>query len=155
MAARFDRFTWTVVGVVVLLIVAAILTVTLGGGQGWSGDAYLNEDTPSAVVHDAYLALVRNDLARARSHFSSRVLAETEKNVPFAERFSYISNQNTRLRILKVTMEGEDKALVTVAIDRYAPGGLFNDSTIWTDRRTIPLVREPDGWKIDTVDLLF
>lgn len=154
MAARFDRFTWAVIGVVVLLIAAAVLTVTLGG-QDWSSDAYLDEDTPAAVVHDAYLALMRNDMARARGYFSNRVLAETEKEIPFVERFAYLRDQNTRLRILEVTMEGEDKALVTVAIDRYTPGGLFDANTIWTDRRTIPLVREADGWKIDTVDLLF
>ena len=60
-----------------------------------------------------------------------------------------------RLRILDVDINEEgDKAYVSVAIDNYRQGGLFDSGTS-TYRRTVPLVREDGAWKIDTDDLFY
>lgn len=158
MGMKIDRFTWSIILIVLLLIAGAIVMVTASGGRGWTTDDYLNEDTPAAVVHDAFVAFVRNEPAIAANYYSAKVLADDENKASFAERVSYYDSnrQNQRLRILKVDIN-DDTAYVTLAIDRFRPGGLFDSGSTWTDRRTIPLVREEGAWKIDTetMDLFY
>ena len=75
----------------------------------------------------------------------------------FRERFTYYDSGRSarRLRILDVDINEEgDKAYVSVAIDNYRQGGLFDSGTS-TYRRTVPLVREDGAWKIDTDDLFY
>ena len=65
------------------------------------------------------------------------------------------NRQSQRLRILDVDInDDKDKAYVTLAVDRFRPGGLF-DSGASSSRRTAPLVREDGAWKIDTADLFY
>ena len=156
MGMKIDRFTWGIILGVLLLIAAAVITVTVTGGRGWQTDDYLNEDTPEAVVHDAFLAFIRNDPDVAVSHYSQKALADDGTRTPFIGRFYYDSNrQSQRLRILDVDInDDKDKAYVTLAVDRFRPGGLF-DSGASSSRRTAPLVREDGAWKIDTADLFY
>ena len=155
MGLKIDRFTWGIILGVLLLIAGAVITVVATGGRGWQSDDYLNEDTPGAVVHDAFLAFIRNEPDVAMSHYSKKVL-DDDKNPPFRERFSYYDSGRParRLRILDVDInEDEDKAYVSLAIDNFDQGGLFDSGTS-TDRRTVPLVREDGAWKIDTAEFL-
>ena len=155
MGMKIDRFTLAIILGVLLLVVGAVATVLFTGGRAGQSAEYLNEDTPEAVVHDAFLATVRNEPDVAMSHYSRDVL-EDEDNVRFRERFNYYDSgrSSRRLRILNADIsEDGDKAYVTVAIDNFHQGGLFDSGTS-TYRRTIPLVREDDAWKIDTDDLL-
>ena len=157
MGMKIDRFTWGIILGVLLLIAAAVITVTVTGGRGWQTDDYLNEDTPEAVVHDAFLAFIRNDPDVAVSHYSQKALADDGTRAPFIERFNYYdsSRQSQRLRILNVDInDDKDKAYVTLAVDRFRPGGLFDSGTS-SSRRTAPLVREDGAWKIDTADLFY
>ena len=115
MGLKIDRFTWGIILGVLLLIAGAIITVVATGGRGWQSDDYLNEDTPGAVVHDAFLAFIRNEPDVAMSHYSKKVL-DDDKNPPFRERFSYYDSGRParRLRILDVDInEDEDKAYVS------------------------------------------
>lgn len=156
MGMKIDRFTWGVILGVLVLVSAAIITVAVSGGRGWQSEAYLNEDTPEAVVHDAFLAFVRNEPDVAISHYSREALDE-DKNPPFRERFNHydFNRPARRLRILDVDIsEDGDNAYVTLAIDNFYQGGLFDSGTS-TYRRTIPLVREDGAWKIDTADLFY
>ncbi len=156
MGMKIDRFTLAIILGVLLLVVGAVITVAVTGGRGWQSAAYINEDTPEAVVHDAFLAAVRNEPDVAMSHYSRDVL-EDEDNVPFRDRFNYYDSGRSarRLRILDVDINEEGgKAYVTVAIDNFHQGGLFDSGTS-TYRRTIPLVREDGAWKIDTADFLY
>lgn len=151
MSLKMDRFTWAVVVVVVLLLVGAVATLSLTGGQGnQSVEAYLPEDSPEAAVHNAYVATTRGDANTARQYYSTEVL-ESDEGM-FRNRFDnfYPQNRNQRLRILSVERQGEDSALVTVAIDNYSAGGLFDSGSTWTQRQTIPLIREEGRWKIDS-----
>ncbi len=155
MGLKIDRFTWGIILGVLLLIAGAVITVVTTGGRGWQSDDYLNEDTPGAVVHDAFLAFIRNEPDVAMSHYSKKVL-DDDKNPPFRERFSYYDSGRParRLRILDVDInEDEDKAYVSLAIDNFYQGGLFDSGTS-TYRRTVPLVREDGAWKIDTAEFL-
>ena len=56
---KMDRFTWAIVIVVVLVLAAAVITVNLTGGEGWGETTYREEDTPDAVVENAFIALMR------------------------------------------------------------------------------------------------
>lgn len=156
MGMKIDRFTLGIIIGVLLLVVGAVITIVFTGGRGWESAEYLNEDTPEAVVHDAFLATVRNDPDVAMSHYSRDVL-EDEDNVRFRERFNYYDSgrSSRRMRILDVDIsEDGDEAYVTVAIDNFRQGGLFDSGTS-TYRRTVPLVREDGAWKIDTDDLFY
>ncbi len=155
MGLKIDRFTWAIILGVVVLIAAAIVTVAVSGGRGWQSADYMNENTPEAVVHDAFLASVRNEPDVAINHYSKDVLDEDDER-PFRERFNYYDHNRParRLRILDVDIDEEnDRAYVRIAIDNFYQGGLFDSGTS-TYRRTIPLVREDGEWKIDTEDFL-
>ena len=158
MGMKIDRFTWG--------IILGVLRFDRRrrSSPWWSPaaaagrtDDYLNEDTPEAVVHDAFLASVRNEPDIAFSHhsqdsFGRRRRTHTSESVsPTTTR----DRPARRLRILDVDIdEDEDKAYVTVAIDNFRQGGLFESGTS-TYRRTVPLVREDGAWKIDTDDLFY
>lgn len=153
MPLKIDKFTWAVVGVVVLLLVGAVLTSVLTGQhEGVSENEYVDEDTPEAAVRNAYVAFRNTDPTAARRYYSSSVLADMEKNGTFNQFHNYSdSNAEQRLRILGVEMRGADEAAVTIAIDRYSGGGLFNSGSTWTERQTVPLIREEGAWKINTL----
>ncbi len=156
MGMKIDRFTLAIILGVLLLVIGAVITIVFSGGRAGQSAEYLNEDTPEAVVHDAFLATVRNEPDVAMSHYSRDVL-EDEDNVRFRERFNYYDSgrSSRRLRILDVDIsEDGDEAYVTVAIDNFRQGGLFDSGTS-TYRRTVPLVREDGAWKIDTDDLFY
>ena len=156
MGMKIDRFTLGIIVGVLLLVIGAVITVTVTGGRGWQSAEYLNEDTPEAVVHDVFLAIVRNEPDVAMSHYSRDVL-EDEGEAGFREYFNYYDSGRSarRLRILNVDISEEgDKAYVTVAIDNFHQSGLFDSGTS-TYQRTIPLVREDGAWKIDTIDIFY
>ena len=156
MGIKIDRFTLAIIAGVLLLVIGAVITVLATGGPGWQSAEYLNEDTPEAVVHDAFLATVRNESDVAMSHYS-RDVREDEDNLGFRSRLNHYDSGRSarRLRILDVDINEEgDKAYVSVAIDNFHQGGLFDSGTS-TNRRTIPLVREEDAWKIDSDDVFY
>src|SRR5690606_37840161 len=107
----------------------------------------------AAAVHNAYVAFLKGDPVAARQYYSEAVLEEADRNGTFRNQFAsyYRGDQNQLLRILTVEMQGDNAALVSIAIDRYSPGGLFDGGSTWTDRQTLSLVREDGQWKIDTM----
>ena len=150
---KLDKFTWAVIGVVLLLLVAAVVTVNATGGRGVESQEYMAQDTPEAPVYNAFLALQRGDLTKAREQYSESVLEQFEKDGydPFAGRTtSGISSQ--RLRIIKVEPlpDDPDRALVTFVLDNYSQGGPFGAGSTWSSEVTVEVVREEDGWKINT-----
>ncbi len=154
---KMDRFTLIVILLVVLVLAGAVVTVNLTQSAGWGEPTYVDENSPEAAIQNAFVAFQRGDLARARQYYSSRVLSE-ENRPPFPgeEGFYYPRNQqDRRLRIVRVEYVSEDEALVTIAIDYFNPGGLFEPSSIWSSERVIKVVREDGEWKIDTPEFFY
>jgi hypothetical protein len=114
--------------------------------------AYRTADSPETPVYNAFLALQRGDIATARAQYSRRILDQQEENYdPFVGR-GYIDDRTSRrLRIISTEIDPEnpDKALVTIAIDSYSPGGLFGGGYTSSMRRTIQVIRE-DGQSMET-----
>ncbi len=151
-----DRFSWIVISVVGLLLLAAVGVATLRPGQGaQTQDVYLEQDTPEGVIHDAFLAFQLRDTERMKSYFSQRVQAEFDQNQRWPNMDYYPDTSNRRMRIEKVEIQGEDRAIVTIGIDNYSGGGLFSQSNVWTSKQTFSLLREESGWKIDSENFYF
>jgi hypothetical protein len=159
---KLDRFTWAVLGIVVLLLGAAIVTVNLSGGQGWGEPDYVDENTPSAPVRNAFVAFQRGDIGRARAQYTRDALEEADSERgygPFRdEPFYHNDNVSRRLRIVNVEVDPQDpdRAYITVVQDNYSNSGLFGGGSTWSNRRTIEVVREEDGaWKIDSLEFFY
>jgi hypothetical protein len=154
MSLKMDKFTWAIVVVVIVLLVSAVATIGFTGGEGWrSQEAYKDEDSPVAAVHNAYVAYLQGDPITGRQYYSKSVLEEDDRSDLFRTRYGgyYVGDRNQRLRILSVETPTEDTALIAIAIDRYTGGGLFDSGSTWTERQTLPLVREDGSWKINTL----
>ncbi|MCX6046992.1 MAG: hypothetical protein NT075_17955 [Chloroflexi bacterium] len=155
MGLKFDKFTWTVIGVVVLLLVAAVVTVNLNRGQESSTPVYLTDDSPITPVHNAFLALQKADITTARAQYSTRVLKNIETNQAYSpfNNSSYINHETARrLRIIKSEISANDpnRGTVVMVIDSYSSGGLFGGSNTYSSERVVEVVREANHWKIDS-----
>lgn len=159
MNLRFDKFTWGVLLVVALLLIAAVVTVSRTNQQAAVPEEYRTADEPASPVWNAFLAMRRGDVVKAREQYSKRVLAEQKKNNydPFTNS-SYGDDQNAvRLRILETQFDPQDAdlAFVTISIDRYYSGGPFEGGNTSSTRRTLEVIREDDRWKVDTDEYFF
>jgi hypothetical protein len=151
---KLDKFTWAVIGVVLLLLVAAVVTVNVTGGQGVEAQEYRTQDTPEAPVYNAFLALQRGDVTKAREQYSEAILEQFQKDNydPFVGRTNSASSQ--RLRILKTELvpDDPDRALVTFMQDTYNQGGPFGAGSTWSREITVEVIREDGVWKINTAE---
>lgn len=149
---KLDKFTWAIILIVLVVLVAAVVTVNLTGGAGWGVATYLEEDTPEAVVHNAFLAFLKQDVAKARQYYTTDVLADDLKGERFpGERYSYYTdNTNRRLQIKNISHVDGGEAMVTVVIDYYSSDGLFGGGNTWSRERMLKIIQEEEEWKIDT-----
>lgn len=155
---KLDKFTWSVIGVVVLLVIAAVVTVNFTGGAGVQAQEYMAPDTPEAPVFNAFLALQRGDLTTARSQYSQEVLdGFTKDGYDQLSGRSTSSNRSQRLRITKseIVTDEPDRALVSYVIDNYNQGGPFGSGSTWTREGVIEVVQEDDGWKINSQEFFW
>jgi hypothetical protein len=157
---KLDRFTWLVIILVAALLVAAVVTVNVTGGAGWGSDQYVEEDTPEAVVYNAFLALEDGDLIRAREYYTKRVHDEIDEQQggydPLRGRTE--DNASRRLRVTEVEVDSNnpDRAVVHYIADHYdSNGGLFSGGNTWTSRGSVEVVREDGSWKIDTQEFFY
>lgn len=151
---KLDKFTWAVIGVVLLLLVAAVITVNMTGGEGVESRQYLANDQPEAPVYNAFLALQRGDITKAREQYSQAVLAEFRKDGNYDPLLGRSSSQfgNRRLRILKseVIEDDPNRALVTYALDSYYEGGFLGSGSTSSYEGTVEVIFEDGGWKLNT-----
>jgi hypothetical protein len=159
MNIQIDRFTWVVILIVAALLAAAVVTVNLNNGQGTDTLTYRTADEPTTPVYNAYLALRKGDRNTARAQYSQRVLAEQTKNNydPFVN-LGYVNQDSPlRLRILEAEPDASDPNLVyvTIAVDRYYASGPFGGGNTSSTRRTLQVIREENGWKLDTDEYFF
>ncbi|HQY90891.1 hypothetical protein [Caldilinea sp.] len=153
MKIRFDKFTLVVLAIVGLLMVTAVFTVSRSGGLEMQ-ESYRTEDAPDTPVFNAFLALKKGDLATARAQYSAQVLKDAAGDKGYGplrgETYGY-GDAARRLRVTDVKLDPQDadRAYVTVAIDTYSTGGIFNSGSTWTSERTVEVVREDGAWKIN------
>jgi hypothetical protein len=148
-----------VIGVVLVLLVAAVVTVNLTGGAGAQTQEYMPLDTPEAPVYNAFLALQRGDLTKAREQYSQQVLDDFGKDQsydPLAGRATS-TNSSQRLRITKSepVPDDPDRALVTFVQDTYYQGGPFGAGSTSSREGTVEVIREEDGWKLNAQELFW
>lgn len=158
MRLHFDRFTWIVVAIVLLLVVGAVLTVNLTNRSAEQPAAYMEENIPEAPVFNAMLAIQNGDVARARAELTQKVLDEYKKD-PFDRIASSVSTYggnapSRRVRVLEVNVDESDpeSGYVTIAEDYLSGGDLFGPST-WSNQRAIRVAVEEGEWKVDDLSL--
>ena len=161
MKLRLDRFTIVVLLVVGALLVAAIFTVSRTNNSG-SQAAYVTEDAAETPVINAFLALQNGDIPKAREQYSAEVLARVDSTEggsygPLRGQYYGNTDANRRVRVLKVQVDEDDpnRAYVTVAIDSYSSGGLFNSGSTWSSERVIEVVREEGVWKLNSEEYFY
>ena len=154
MSLKLDKFTWSIVAIVVLLLIGAVITVNVTGGDGYGEVEYLAENSPQAAVYNAFVANEKQDNQALDQYFTKSVLETYTKNNsngrPYSGPNNYVDPTPRRLRILDTKMQGTDKADVTFAVDRYSSGGPFGSGNTWSNTQTVPVVMEDGVWKIDT-----
>ena len=157
MKIRLDKFTLAVLAVVGVLLVAAIVTVNRVGGV--AQEDYRTADAPETPVFNAFLALQNGDISTARAQYSEKVLDEVNKQGGYGplRGETYYRDNRRRMRLLSTTINAEDadRAYVTVALDNYNSGGLFNRGSTWTSERVVEVVREAGEWKINVQEYFY
>ncbi len=159
MKIRFDKFTIVILAIVGLLIAAAVVTVNMNTGAE-TPENYRTEDAPETPVFNAFLALKSGDIAMARAQYSQQVLEEAASERGYGplrgESYGY-SDTARRMRVLNVRIDPQDsnRAYVTVAIDVYSTGGIFNSGSTWSSERTVEVIREDGAWKINAQEYFY
>ena len=157
MKLRFDKFTLVVLAVVGLLLVAAVVTVSRTKGP--AEQTYRTEDQPETPVVNAFLALQKGDLAKAREQYTQAVLDRVEKDPAYGplRGQAYYGDASRRLRVTETRIDPDDpnRAYVTAAVDNYSTGGLFNSGSTYTSERVVEVVREDGAWKINVEEYFY
>ena len=155
MKLHFDKFTIAVLVIVGVLLAAATFTISRTTNSSEPA-AYLTEDAPATPVVNAFLAYQDGDIPKARAQYSKEVLARVDDAEgggygPLRGEYYGSADANRRLRVLKEQLDdtNPDRAYVTVAIDTYNTGGLFNRGDTWSSERVVEVVREDGAWKIN------
>jgi hypothetical protein len=156
---KLDKFTWAVIGVVVALLVVAVVTVNVTGGAGVESQEYVALDTPDAPVYNAFLALQRGDLTKAREQYSQEILDDFASDPSYDQLAGRVTSTNSsqRLRIIRTELvpDDPDRALVTFVQDTYYQGGPFGAGSTSSREGTVEVVREEDGWKLNAQELFW
>lgn len=159
---KIDKFTLSVIGVVLLLLIAAIVTVNRADDGSVDAADYLTEDSPEAPVQNAFIALQKGDLFTAREQYAARITDEKNPDYPYSPlgdsgvRYE-TGNRSQRLRILSVDIDEEnpEQALVTFTVDTYSNSGPFGTGSTWSSQRTVEVVREGGVWKINASEYFY
>ena len=157
MGLKVDKFTWAVIAIVVLLLIAAIVSVNMAGDSPRDQPVYLDEDTPAAPVYNAFLASQEGDLPKARSYYSTQVLDEIKESPDYRPFDGYNTQQALRLRITDIHVDetDPDQASVTFVMDTYHDSGLFGSSSSYSYERTVDVVREDGAWKLNASEFFY
>lgn len=157
MKLRLDKFTLVVLGVVALLLIAAVVMV--GRNTQPEQQAYQTDDTPATPVVNAFLALQQGDLAMARKQYTQAVLDRDKDDPAYGPLHgqTYYGDSSRRLRVVETRIDPDtaDRAYVTAAVDTYSTGGLFNSGSTWTNERVVEVVREDGAWKINVEEFFY
>ena len=135
-------------GVIATVVAAVVIVVVLGDSPRGSFAA----DSPEATVQGYFTAWEDEDLEAAYAYFSSDI----KRRVPFDEYRAIAGDSGgfqgglpqRRVTIDKVEIE-EARAEVYLGIEYTVDGGFPFLGAGYRDSRTIHLVREDGGWKVN------
>ncbi len=137
-----DRFLVSILGVITLLVIAALAIFIIRQGQ----ETYLNQDTPTGVVHDYILALQRGDYQQAYSF-----LVEAENKPDILSFKQMLTNDQYSISTSEVQVGSEqiagDQASVSVILTQGS-SGLFSQP--YQNSQPAGLVRQKGTWRITT-----
>jgi len=150
-----DKFLVGIVaGIVVLVVVALLLTLTR------PGESYRADDTPEGVVHNYLLALQKGDYERAYSYLSPNILAglpetveEFTDDIQNAE-WEFRFDQDSSLTVQSTQMLSSTRENVEVHETNASMGGLF-DSSPYTNSFKMRLILNDGQWRIYDGDRYF
>jgi hypothetical protein len=137
-----DRFTLAVVGGVLALVAAGLVTAATLRGQVSSAP---DLSTPGGVALAYALAEQRGDAQTAWDLLASPTQQRADRD-RFLARAGHTQPDNTYLSIDDNRVDG-DTASVTLVETYPGSGGIFG-RTSYTSRATVRLAREPAGWRI-------
>jgi hypothetical protein len=140
---RQDKFLMAILGVIAALVIAALVLFFLRQGQ----QTYLNQDTPSGVVHDYILALQKGDYQRAYNYLYDATGKPTlfGLNQTFANNQLDISTSSAQVGDEQVT---GDLAQVNVILTQNQSGPFGSP---YQNNQPAGLVRQNGVWKINSV----
>ncbi|MBK8050313.1 MAG: hypothetical protein IPK16_26340 [Anaerolineales bacterium] len=157
MKLKLDKFTWIVLALVAILLVAAVVTVSRSGAQ--QPLEYRTDDSPEAPVVNAFIAFQKGDMAVARRQYSAQVLKEVDSVTGYGPLRGepYYGDASRRLRLIETNVDDQnpDRAYVSFAIDNYSTGGLFNQGQTWSTDRVVEVIREDGAWKINAQEFFY
>jgi hypothetical protein len=137
-----DRFTFAVVGGVLALVAAGLVTAASLRGQLSSTP---DLSTPGGVALAYAVAEQRGDAQAAWDLLAASAQQRGDRE-RFLARAGHTQPDNTYLSTDDERVDG-DTASVTLVETYPGSGGLLGRSTS-TSRATVRLVREPAGWRI-------
>jgi len=137
---RQDKFLIAILGVIVVLVAAALGLFILRQGQ----QTYLNQDTPSGVVHDYILALQKGDFQRAYNFLCD----DTGKPTLFAFKQTFASSQlevsSSSAQVNDEQITGEQAEVSVILTQNQSD--LF--SSPYQNNQPAQLIRQNGAWKI-------
>ncbi len=131
------------------LVVLAVAVVLLAGDRK---PQEFPPDSPEAALQDYFGAWDGRDIPAAYGYLSERVRSTTslkEYQLAADEFASYQMPPNgpdRRVFIDEVTGSG-DHVVVQLTVEELYGDGL--NTNVQRSRRSVPMVRDPDGWRID------
>jgi hypothetical protein len=139
-----DRFLQGILVFIGLLVVVALALFFVRKGTA----TYQPGDTPGNVVYNYALAVQQNDLERAYGYLADHDGKPTLAVFLQSVQNGYLNVGGNALQVGKVTLQGQDNALVEVTL-QYLGNGPFDSGYSNQDRAT--LVRQNGTWKILTM----
>ena len=148
-----DKFLIGIVaGIVLLVIVAFVITITR------PAPTYQDENTPKGVAHNYLLALQERENARAYGYLSPSLDGYPASEDEFIAAVQNQSWQFRRNQEVTLAVEAADvtggRAVVTIRESSFRGGGLF-DSFQSTSTFEMQLRQEAEGWKIVDAEAYF
>ncbi len=142
-----DRFLTGILAGILILIVLALAMFFMRREQ----IAYVESDTPEAVLHNYVTALDKQDYRRAFDYVAASAAVPGYTQFVSFQTANRQQNMQAGLEIGAAQISG-DTAIVPVTIVRVSGGPLADT---YRDPQTATLVREQGGWKIVNMAYLY
>lgn len=144
-----DRFLVGIVAGLIVLLIAAAISVLLLRQPAQE----LPADTPGGTVQRFYAALQKNDYTGAYAYLSDSMVNKptqaefTNYNTSYnAGGYNY--NNQQRIGIDNITLNGDDATVPVAITTYYNSGGPFGGSGDYTNTEVFSLHRDNGTWRI-------